>query len=134
MNLVKYKLLVVSMLALLFVPVLIPIPTYAAEGSLGTVGQEPKKNDCKQKDYKQLSQGNCGIMKIIVVITNFMAGISGVIIVAALVWGGIMYSMAGNDPSKVQAAKKRIYSALTALLLLVFGYAIIQWLVPGGLF
>jgi hypothetical protein len=48
--------------------------------------------------------------------------------------GGIQYSAAGADPNKIQAAKHKITNALLALLLFIFGFAIVQWLVPGGLF
>ena len=94
---------------------------------------EPKKNDCKAANSAALSKDNCGIIAMIVVITNVLAGVAAIIIVAAFIWGGILYSMAGSDPNKVGAAKDRIFKALTALLLLIFGYAILQWLTPGGI-
>lgn len=86
--------------------------------------------DCVASD---LSSSNCGIIKMIVTITNIVAGLAGLVIVGTLIWGGILYSSAGSDPSKVQAAKNKVVAGISALLLLIFGYAIVQWLVPGGL-
>lgn len=101
----------------------------AAEG-VSTEELEPKEGDCSKKP---LTKDNCGIVNLIVIITNIMSGIAGLVIVGMIIFGGIQYSMAGADPSKVQAARHKITSALTALVLFVFGYALLQWLVPGGL-
>lgn len=96
-----------------------------AEGNI-----EPNDEDCKKRP---LTKDNCGIVKLVVFVTNILGGIAGIVIVGVLIWGGIMYSMAGADPSKITAAKGKIVNALTALLLYVFGFALLQWLVPGGL-
>lgn len=63
----------------------------------------------------------------------FLSGIAGLIIVISIVAGGVQYSAAGGDPSKVAAAKKRITNAIIALVALIFLFAFLQWLVPGGL-
>lgn len=99
-----------------------------------TAGVTHNSSDCSANSTADLDSGNCGIINWIVKITDALAALAGTVIVAMIIWGGIQYSMAGADPSKVQAAKKKIVSALTALLLLVFGFSIVQWLVPGGLF
>ena len=87
--------------------------------------------DCVGDD---LNKGNCGIINLVITITNVMSGIAGLVIVSMLILAGIRYSSAGADPSKVQAAKGMIINAITALLLLIFGYSLLQWLVPGGIF
>lgn len=103
------------------------------DSSTTSIGADYDKNDCKGK-YERLDENNCEVLSMITLITNVLAGLAGVVIVAMIIVGGIQYSMAGADPSKVQAARHKISNALLALLLLVFGFAIIQWLVPGGLF
>lgn len=109
----------------------ISAPAMAADES--TTDIKPKKDDCKVEKADDLSTDNCGIVKLVIVITNIMAGLAATVIVASLTVAGIQYSSAGADPSKVQAAKSRIFAALTALVLLIFGYALLQWLVPGGI-
>lgn len=105
------------------------------EDSGGSTLPDPtKSNDCKASSFSQLNSNNCGIIKMVIVITNAMSALVGVVIVAMLVWGGIQYSSAGADPSKVQAAKQKIINAIIALVLFIFGYALLQWLVPGGIF
>lgn len=96
------------------------------------IGNDYDRDDCST-DSENLSRDNCGLVNMIVIITNAISALAATVIVAMIIWGGIEYSMAGGDASKVQAAKSRITNALLALLLLIFGFSIIQWLVPGGL-
>ena len=65
---------------------------------------------------------------------NLLAGAVGLIVIAMIIFGGIQYSMAGGDSGKVSAAKARISNALFGLIAFLFLYAVLQWLVPGGLF
>lgn len=65
---------------------------------------------------------------------NLLSAAVGIVVIIMLIIGGIQYSTAGGDPNKVQAAKKRIYNALFALLAFIFLYTFLQWIVPGGLF
>jgi archaellum component FlaF (FlaF/FlaG flagellin family) len=58
--------------------------------------------------------------------------VAGIVIVGSIIVGGIQYSSAGSDPQKVQAAKNRIKGAVIALLLFLFGYSLLNFLVPGG--
>lgn len=105
-----------------------------ASGSTASLDSEYDKNDCSADSFQQLNGSNCGVLKYILLITNVLSGIAGTVIVIMIIVGGIQYSMAGSDASKVQAAKQKIYNALIALLLFIFGFGLVQWLVPGGLF
>ncbi len=58
----------------------------------------------------------------------------GLLVIIMIASAGIQYSAAGGDPQKVNNAKKRISNAVLALLLFIFMFALLQWLVPGGLF
>jgi hypothetical protein len=148
MKLIKHKLLIVLMFVTMFVAQSVGSTAYAsclatsnecATFAQTTVNQPLSKSqnpdDCKAEGgYKQLNKDNCQIIKLITVITKALSGIAGLVIIAMIIFGGIQYSAAGSDPSKVQAAKQKIFNSLLALLLLVFGFAILQWLVPGGIF
>jgi hypothetical protein len=67
-------------------------------------------------------------------IVNFLAGAVGIVVIGAIMFGGIQYTMAGDNPSATSAAKKRITDALLALLVFIFTYAFLQWIIPGGIF
>ncbi len=75
---------------------------------------------------------NCGITRYLVLFINVLSVLAGIVIAASIAWGGIEYSMSGSDPQKVSAAKDRIRNAIIALVFFIFGYAILNYLVPGG--
>jgi hypothetical protein len=57
----------------------------------------------------------------------------GLVIVASMVYAAIQYIGSRGDPNANAMAIKRIQSNVTALLLFVFAYAIVNYLIPGQL-
>jgi len=113
--------------------------TYCAAGTYGTVDKPcvtRREVDLSGKDPSTLScSGNdCGgiVGNIVQPAIDLMTAIVGIIIAASIVVGGITYSSAGGDPSKVAAAKKRITNSVIALIAYLFTAGLLQWLVPGG--
>lgn len=112
-----------------------PISVQALGGSVSQqkyFSQTPayKSNDCN--DSGGVNSENCGIIAYIVIFINVLSVLAGIIITASIAYGGIQYSMSGSDPQKVSAAKERIRNAIIALVLFIFGYALLNYLVPGG--
>ncbi len=77
---------------------------------------------------------NNPIVKDINMVVNFLSIGVGVIVIGMLILGGIQYSLAGDKPEAVNAAKQRIINALIALFAYMFIFAFVLWLVPGGVF
>jgi len=107
-----------------------PVTVFAREKD------EPVRNDCQGPSIKahlpKEDPNHCGILDYLVTIIDVLVGLAGVAIVGTIVYGGIQYSMAGSDPQKVAASKDRIRNAIIALIFLLFGFAILNYLVPGG--
>lgn len=78
------------------------------------------KNNCIVKDINQ--------------IVNFLSAGVAVVVVGVIIVGGIQYSMAGDKPEAVSAAKQRIINGLIALVAFILTFAFLQWLIPGGVF
>lgn len=77
---------------------------------------------------------NCDLVtKYVNPFINLLSALIGVVVVIAIVVGGIQYSAAGGDPQTVALAKQRIMHALIALLVFIFLYALLNFLIPGGL-
>lgn len=97
---------------------------------------EPIRNDCQgpniQANLPEGDPNHCGILDYLTTAIDVLVGLAGVAIVGSIVYGGIQYSMAGSDPQKVAVSKDRIRNAIIALILLLFGFAILNYLVPGG--
>lgn len=110
-------------------------PSASAPGpNSPTGGRIELKADCKPPPGTSLDKSNCGIIGYIVTFTRVLSAIVGVVIVIMIAVGGLQFSMARDDPQAVAAAKNRIRNAVFALLAYLFGFAFLQWLVPGGIF
>ena len=62
-----------------------------------------------------------------------LSGVVGTVIMVVLVVAGVQYITSAGDPGLVKAAKQRIFNAILALVLYLMMYAILQFLVPGGI-
>lgn len=100
-----------------------------AGASQGTSQPTYTPNDCNEQP---VNKNNCGIVRYIVIFIQLLSGIASVVIVASIIYGGIQYSMAGSDPQKTASAKDRIRNAIIALVFFIFGFALLNFLVPGG--
>ncbi len=64
------------------------------------------------------------------VIRILSAGV-GLVVVGSIIVGGIQYSASRGDPQATALAINRIRSSLFALLLFIFGYALLNYVIPG---
>jgi len=74
------------------------------------------------------------IVKDLNTIVTFLSAAVGIAVIGALIYAGIRYSIAGDNPQEVGAAKQKIINALIALVFYISIFSIVQWLIPGGLF
>ena len=126
--------------ALLSFVVLTAVPfrsTVFASGSPSSqIPLKAQKNDCNGPDItagaKPNDKNHCGIADVLKNGINILSATVGIVIVAMVIIGGIQYSTSGDDPQAVAKAKGKIINALLALVVFVFGYAFLQWVVPGG--
>ena len=80
------------------------------------------------------STSNCNIISnYIVPLVNLLAAFAGTAVAVSIVIGAIQYGSSAGDSQKVTAAKNRIRNAIIALIAFVFLYALLNFLIPGGL-
>jgi hypothetical protein len=91
------------------------------------------KGDCKQA-AGGLNKDNCGIIGYIVLATNALTGLVGIIVTLMIAYGGIQYASARDNPQAAAAAKTRIQNAVIAFVMYLFVFTFLQWIIPGGLF
>jgi len=91
---------------------------------------DAKPKDCTGAD---LNRDNYGIIRYLAVFINVLSAVVGIVVTGVIIWGGIEYSMSSGDPSKVQAAKKKIYNGIISMIAFIFTFAFLQYIVPGGL-
>lgn len=73
------------------------------------------------------------ILAYLVAVLRFLTYGVGMVVTLMIVIGGIQYSVAGGNAQSVTAAKTRIINAFLALVLYIFAFAILNFVVPGGL-
>lgn len=78
--------------------------------------------------------GNGAIVNMLMAIINFMAIGVGILAVGGIVWGSLLYTTSNGESAKAQQGITVIVNAVIGLLVFIFMYAIIDVLVPGGLF
>jgi hypothetical protein len=95
------------------------------------------KGACSIDNPGQKQLNNCleanPIIKDINLIVNFLSASAGLVITGSIIYGGMQYSWAGNNPNQISAAKDRIRDSLIALIAFFFIFAFLQWLIPGSL-
>lgn len=97
------------------------------EPSVGGAGQRARSTCTDIND--------CPLIKnYIVPLINTLTGAVGVAVVIMIAWGGIKYTSSRDNPQETAAAKKHIINALMGLIAYIFMVAILNWLVPGGVF
>lgn len=141
MQRLKYKL---TTLLAIFITVFAPIaavPAYASAFSCDKDGNGNTPSYCcgKSGDDQVATAINFGCshkgtaaIDVLFAIIRFLSAGVGMVIVASLVWAGIQYSAARSDPNAVAAARSRIYNTVIALIVFIFGYALLNYLVPMG--
>lgn len=63
----------------------------------------------------------------------FMAGGIGLAVVGGIIWGAYMYITARANAAQTQQGQTIILNSVIALLLFIFMWAILQFLIPGGI-
>ena len=137
-------LLVLVVMALVFSPVLSGAALAAPSGAPGPGGAASGTcgPDQIQLSVPLLAGGDCidnnpasggAIVVYLKLIIRFLSGAVGLVIMLMLVIAGVQYITSLGDPAMIKKAKERIINAITALMLFVLAYAIINYLIPGGI-
>ncbi len=85
-------------------------------------------------DFGCKAEGVDTVTSVLLYVINFLAVGVGIAVVGGIVWGGLVYAQSDGDSGKVKEAIDIIRNAIIGLVLFIFMYAIVNFLVPGGLF
>jgi hypothetical protein len=93
---------------------------------------------CETYDCTGLSQRDCLKNNPITQWVVFGINLLGALIVigasAMIVFAGIEYIAAADNPERVKKAKQKITNVIIGIVAFFFLYAFLQWLIPGGAF
>lgn len=77
--------------------------------------------------------GNWGIEDILKLVLNVIVYGLGAAAVLGVIIAGIMYMTARDNEAQVAKAKTRLYEIIIGLVAWAVMYAVLNWLIPGGL-
>lgn len=72
------------------------------------------------------------VWALLTIILNILLALMGIIAVAGVIYGSILYTSAQGNMQQIQQAKSIIRNVLIGLVLYVLLYAILQYLIPGS--
>lgn len=65
-------------------------------------------------------------------IVRFLSNGVGLVVIGSIIYGGIQYTASRGDPQATAKALERIRASVVALIIFIFGYAILNYLIPAG--
>lgn len=77
--------------------------------------------------------GYWGIDDILNLVLNIIVYGLGVAAVLGVIIAGVMYMTARDNEAQVARAKTRLYEVVIGLIAWALMYAVLRWLIPGGL-
>jgi hypothetical protein len=122
-----------SLSVVLFVTVAAPLSAYAVQACGGGLDGTGKANPTYTPSI------DVGCKGIGNPITDFTFGIIrilsdgvGLVIIGSIIVGGIQFSASRGDPQATAKAITRIRATVIALFIYIFGYAILNYIIPAG--
>jgi len=131
---------VVLTVAMLMIPILTVAfaPTRAQAATCGGVQVsilQCDKDEAEAKKSKETKNvEETGIWKILILVLNIMTGMVALAAVGGIVYASILYATAEDKSAQVQKAKETMFGVVVGLVLFAGMYAILQFLIPGGIF
>ncbi|MBP9813339.1 hypothetical protein KBC51_02785 [Candidatus Saccharibacteria bacterium] len=112
------------------------------DGSALDTGEQLSAEEQKLRDYRceADADGNYTndcieqnpIVKWLNILINLVAGIVGVGAILMIIWAGIQYTTARDNPQAITAAKQKILNVVIGIAAFIFMWAFLNWLIPGG--
>ncbi len=73
--------------------------------------------------------GSTGLVDTLTAIIQVLLGFLGILAVLLILWGGFIWMTAAGDDSKVDKAKKMIYSGIIGIVIIFSAYAIASFVI-----
>ena len=74
------------------------------------------------------------ITPVLITVLNWLAVGVTIAVIGGIIYGAIMYTTSGGSPEQSKKAMGIIRNAFIALVMYFAMWALLNWLVPGGLF
>jgi hypothetical protein len=78
--------------------------------------------------------GNEQVTPLLITIINWLAVGVSIVVIAGIIYGGIIYTTSGGNPEQAKRAISIIRNAIIALLMFFAMWSLLNFLTPGGMF
>ncbi len=124
-------------------------PTAVAAQTGGGVGELEINDPQAQGGHKECGSGTASykpfidigcrgegnpILDMTFAFIRFLSVGVGLVLIGSTIVAGIQYTASRGDVAATVKAVERVRNTVIALLLYIFAYALLNWLVPGGVF
>lgn len=75
-----------------------------------------------------------GVWYLLLMTINILTAGIGIAAVGGIIYGSILYTSAGDSESQIKKAKEIIQNVIIGLIAYVAMYALLQFIIPGGVF
>ena len=77
---------------------------------------------------------NSGLWGILLIVINVMTAGVGVLALAGIVYGAVLYTSSGGSPEQIKKARTIFTNVVIGVLAFAGMYTLLQFIVPGGVF
>jgi len=136
------SIMILTVTVVSFASIAAPVSTYAKAKSKtpakSAPASPPAADVCGSGDSKTKlainigcqGKGNAIADALFAIIRVLSEGV-GLVVVGSIVWAGIQYSTSQGNPQATASAVNRIRASIFALLLYIFGFWLLNYLIPG---
>ena len=128
------KKIITSLTSLVITIATVAIVFVAPVAMAASCGKNTSGKDIQTTIDYGCSGSGSGVLQLLIVFVNFMAIGVGVAVVGGIVFGALRYTSANGNAAHAQQGITYIVNSIIGLLLFIFLYALVNFLVPGGLF
>ncbi len=132
---IKQKIQAMVLGALLLVPVItvatIPVQTVSAAKCGGV---ETAIISCNKNSEDPETVEDTGVWGLLIITINIMTAGVGVLALAGLIYGSVLYVSAGGSPEQVKKARMVFTNVVIGVIAFGGMFALLNFIVPGGVF
>lgn len=118
--------------AFLLVPVVSLLPTSSSLAQQTCGGVQTAIISCNQSGGDQVE--NTGLWGILLIAVNILTAGVGVLALAGIVYGAVLYTSAGGNPEQVKKARTIFTNVVIGVVAFAGMFTLLNFIVPGGVF
>jgi hypothetical protein len=114
--------------------ILSPVSAFAAKDPVSGCETPTAIIKCDNVDVGAGGVENTGLWSILITVINILTAGVGVVALAGIVYGSILYTSAGGNQEQVKKAMGIFTNVVVGIIAFAGMWALLNFLVPGGVF